>query len=325
MDISIIVPVYNVEKYLSRCLDSLLNQDCDISYEVLCINDASPDNSEKILKEYATHYPNIIKVFNNPNNLGLGASRDVGVSLASGSYLMFIDSDDTVKHDYIKTYYDNMINDPCDVLVGGYVDVHKDRNKEHFIPASEWSQLSFVSACSKLFNRDFFIKNSISFSKVRYAEDMHMSLALFAMNPKTRFIKYAGYCYYYNPESITHHNVYDKNYETILSQIFEDFLTKHDIDNLDKKNRYMLEYAYISHMLNILLMYNRGCGWKRMKDKYSFFMQDLNQKFPDFKNNPFIGFFRPKGQRSKVRIGMGGFRLAEKLHISKVLFWVASH
>lgn len=102
MILSIIVPVYNVDNYISDCLQSLLNQDISFSdYEIICINDGSTDNSLSILKNYAKNYPNI-KICNQ-NNLGLSSTRNKGLSVARGKYICFCDGDDTMVSLKIKT------------------------------------------------------------------------------------------------------------------------------------------------------------------------------------------------------------------------------
>src|SRR5699024_6015694 len=95
MKVSVIVPVYNSELYLKDCLDSLVNQTLK-DLEIIIVDDASTDKSLKIIMEYKNKYPNIIKVFQNEQNKGQGASRNVGLSLATGEYIGFLDSDDYV-------------------------------------------------------------------------------------------------------------------------------------------------------------------------------------------------------------------------------------
>ena len=96
MKLSVIVPVYNVEKYLPRCLDSLLRQDMEAgTWEVICVNDGSPDNCATILAEYEQKHPEIFKVITQ-NNLGLGEARNTGMRAAQGEWIGFVDSDDSV-------------------------------------------------------------------------------------------------------------------------------------------------------------------------------------------------------------------------------------
>lgn len=98
VDLSIIVPVYNVEKYLNQCLESLLNQKTKYKYEIIAINDGSTDNSFTILKKYSDKITIISQ-----KNQGLSAARNAGIKVASGEYIGFVDSDDYVSNTYVET------------------------------------------------------------------------------------------------------------------------------------------------------------------------------------------------------------------------------
>lgn len=101
MFISFIVPVYNTEKYLNACLDSLLAQDISLDdYEIICVNDGSTDRSKDILKRYESEYKNIIVI--NQKNSGVCVSRNAGLLIARGEYIWFIDSDDIIERDLLK-------------------------------------------------------------------------------------------------------------------------------------------------------------------------------------------------------------------------------
>ena len=92
MKVSIIVPVYNTEKYVAKTLDSLVNQTLN-SYEIIVVNDGSTDNSQEIIKEYTKKYPNLIQAYYKENG-GLGSARNYGLQYAKGEYVGFVDSDD---------------------------------------------------------------------------------------------------------------------------------------------------------------------------------------------------------------------------------------
>lgn len=324
MQVSVIVPVYNVEKHLPRCLDSLVGQIEVDDYEIICIDDASTDGSLAILEAYAQSRPQMFKLLKNPENKGQGHSRDRGLQIAEGDYIMFVDSDDYVRIDYLKTFLDAMNDNPCDIVIGSYSDVTPTKSIERTLPHSDWTIVGFGSACAKLFDKNFLKANSIGFSDIRYAEDTYMSLCTFYFNARCHFIDYAGYCYFLNHASTTHKKSYDKNLERILGDLYAAFIESHPLDALPEGRRRMIEYFYISDMLNTILVYNRGCGAERMKDKLAFFMNDLVEKFPDYKNNPYTGFFKPKGQRPKTKLGVGGFMLADRLNLLKPLFLLFS-
>ena len=98
--ISVIVPIYNVEKYIKRCLDSILMQKYQ-NLELILINDGSTDNVEEIIKTYIEKYPNIIKYIKKENT-GLSDTRNTGMEIATGDYIMFVDSDDYISQNLLN-------------------------------------------------------------------------------------------------------------------------------------------------------------------------------------------------------------------------------
>ena len=110
--VSIIVPVYNVEKYLSKCLDSIVNQTLK-DIEIICINDGSVDNSQSVLEAYAKKDTRI-KVINQ-ENLGLSCARNKGIDIAQGEYIGFVDSDDWIDLEFYEELYNNAINTQSDI------------------------------------------------------------------------------------------------------------------------------------------------------------------------------------------------------------------
>lgn len=122
--LSIIVPVYNVSKYLAKCLDSLLFQDLESDeYEIIVVNDGSTDNSGDIAKQYADKYSNIILI--EQENQGLSGARNTGIKLAKGEYIQFVDSDDYLEPNVLKTLADKMESDNLDILRFNYQNVNE--------------------------------------------------------------------------------------------------------------------------------------------------------------------------------------------------------
>lgn len=118
--ISIIIPFYNVEKYISQCLDSVVNQDLPLSeYEIICVNDASPDHSRDIVFEYMKKYPNI-SLIEHKHNKKLGAARNTRRSIAQGKYIWNVDSDDIIEHNCLKRLISICERDNLDVLRIGH-------------------------------------------------------------------------------------------------------------------------------------------------------------------------------------------------------------
>lgn len=134
LKLSVIVPVYNVSKYLAKCLDSLICQELKPEeYEIIVVNDGSTDNSEEISRQYEEKYSNIKVV--RQKNQGLSGARNTGIKLAHGKYIQFVDSDDYLQPNVLKTLVEKMESDNLDVLRFNYQNVNE--NYEVFEPYKE--------------------------------------------------------------------------------------------------------------------------------------------------------------------------------------------
>jgi glycosyltransferase involved in cell wall biosynthesis len=125
--VSIIVPVYNVEKYLTQCMESLVNQTLK-DIEIIVVNDGSPDNSIKILEQYEKKYPDMIKVFTTENQ-GVSHARNYGLDRAKGEYIMFVDSDDFVELDMAEKLYTKAYTDQNDLVMCARFNVYEVEGK----------------------------------------------------------------------------------------------------------------------------------------------------------------------------------------------------
>jgi glycosyltransferase involved in cell wall biosynthesis len=116
--ISIIIPVHNTEKYLPKCLDSILNQTFE-EIEIIIVNDCSTDDSKKIILKYLDLFHSVIFI-DLDTNIGPGASKNRGVDVATGNYLTFVDSDDWIEKDSLQYIYNSISHTCCDVMVFNY-------------------------------------------------------------------------------------------------------------------------------------------------------------------------------------------------------------
>lgn len=117
--VSVIVPIYNTEKFLRKCIESIVNQTLQ-EIEIILINDGSTDNSHNICLEYAEKYPEKIRYINN-KNIGCSATRNLGIELAKGEYIAFVDSDDYIEKGMYKEMYEVTRNKNLDVVVSGII------------------------------------------------------------------------------------------------------------------------------------------------------------------------------------------------------------
>ena len=162
--ISVIIPIYNVEQYLPRCLDSVINQTLrDI--EIICINDCSTDGSGAVLKDYASKDKRI-KLIDLEVNKGVSATRNTGIDNSTGEYLSFIDSDDSIDIDFYEKLYNKAVESDADIVKGEVKIIDYDGNigKDilHTQIKNNHSKLYFIYYwVSAIYRRDLIIKNNI--------------------------------------------------------------------------------------------------------------------------------------------------------------------
>lgn len=209
--VSVIVPVYNAEKTIERCLDSILNQTLK-EIEIIAINDCSTDKSLKILRNYEKKYDNLI-VLNNSKNLGPSGSRNRGLKKASGKYIGFVDSDDYIDKNMYMTMASYM-DDETDLVTCSRYRNLGDRFKE-IINKNETTNpkdLSLISnyTADKLFKKSIIDKYNIKYpEQYRYAEDVYFLTVYRCYCNKMKILKEPFYYIDYNANSIT--NSYNKN------------------------------------------------------------------------------------------------------------------
>lgn len=176
--ISVIVPVYNTEKYLNECINSLLNQTID-DYEIIVINDCSKGNEDEIINNYKDKK---IKYILNKKNMGIGYNRNLGIKKSKGKYICFIDSDDYVTEDFLEKMYDKSYKDDLDICICDYSYINDAGTKEKNILVNfEDTKLEDnpelitkinLGPCNKMFKKDFILENDLKFSENLKYEDL---------------------------------------------------------------------------------------------------------------------------------------------------------
>lgn len=253
IEVSVIVPVYNVEEYLDRCLKSLINQEFD-NYEVIVVNDGSPDNSQTIIDEYVKNYPDKIISFEKENG-GVSSARNYGLKKAKGKYVAFVDSDDYVSKNYLKILYDKAINNDSDIVI---CDMYKTfpnrkeimRGKDNAISDNKKDQILSIPACwNKLYKKSLFIDNDIYFPEISYGEDLATTIRLIISSKKITYVDKPLYYYIQRDNSLMNQKKYNPKTKDIIKSL--DILKNYFIDNnyYDEYNE-ELEYIYISHLMH---------------------------------------------------------------------------
>lgn len=249
--ISVIVAVYNVEKYLDQCLNSLVNQNFS-SYEVLVINDGSPDNSEEIIKKYENKFPQIIKYFYK-ENAGYSHTKNFGIKKSRGEYIIFVDGDDWVEKNYLAALYKYAKKRNLDIAICNFYNVYGNRKVKNLSLRRSITKKGFYffipSSCTKLIKKKLFIDNNIYFPEDIWYEDMATSPRLVTKARKIGYIDKSLYNYRRHDSSIMS-SVNEKlviDHKKSLDILYDDLL-KQDIFKNYKKQ---YEMWYINTILGI--------------------------------------------------------------------------
>lgn len=276
--ISIIVPVYKAEKYLSECIDSIISQTYE-NFELILIDDGSPDNSGKICDEYAEKDKRI-KVIHK-ENAGVSSARNIGLDNASGEYIAFIDSDDFVDKQYLEKLHCNLKHNDADISLCRLSYYKKDvanirreifpkktinlkinQEFEHLIVRFfSYKKYIMGSTCRSLYKRELIDKHRFDVN-VKICEDLLFFMGLLCDAKKICFLEESLYFYRVNDESAIH--TYKKNYlenNIALDSALEKILSK---KNSKKINKALENYRSLLCYFVVVeeLAYKSGCERK---------------------------------------------------------------
>jgi len=193
MKLSIIIPVYKVEKFLPKCLESLVNQTLE-GYELIFVNDGSPDNSQQIIDDYSERYPGLIKSLVIDNG-GQGRARNFGIDIAQGEYIGFVDSDDWVDTGMFEALYNAAVDAGADIAVCDYYTVYPEGTQVY--RSSQYMEGEPHSSAGLCFNKVFrrSIIEDIRFPEGLWCEDLSFSAKALLRANKIIQIEKALYFY----------------------------------------------------------------------------------------------------------------------------------
>lgn len=194
--ISVIVPIYNAEKYLAKCIESLIHQSYR-ALQIILVNDGSTDNSLTIAQAYAAQDARIA-IYSQPNK-GQAAARNNGLQYASGEWIAFVDADDYLDTDCYAQLMQHIAHNDCVQM--GYRRMSTDgKIIEEKCPRYFYQ---FTSPCMRLYRRNLFTEHQLTFPEGMIYEDVIFSLDFWATNPTFISLPYTGYNYTFNPFSTT--------------------------------------------------------------------------------------------------------------------------
>lgn len=297
--VSVIIPVYKVENYLKRCVDSILEQSYE-NLEIILVDDGSPDRCGEICDEYIKK-DSRIKVVHKQNG-GLSSARNAGIKVATGNFISFIDSDDWVDKDFIKNLRSALIQENSDMSACLFCRIKGtegqrsefDKKIEVITDKKYYNVLSENSfagyATNKLFKRDIIINNQLFFDeKIFNGEDFPFTLEYTKYANKISFLKQDLYFYFFRDTSIMQTITLSQRFLSILyaREKALNFLSENAPECYD-----ICKASYLSILSKVKYMSMAN------KDKYIDIYNDVNKKI---KNNK-KGIFKLKNVRLKEKI-----------------------
>lgn len=276
---SFIVPVYNTEKYLKKCLDSLVNQMYK-DFEIIVVNDGSTDKSSSIISKYQKKYKNIIVI--DKENEGLSMARNRGVQKSSGKYIIFVDSDDYVSNKLLEEV-DKKIDD-SDILRFQIA-----TEDEEYTKINEYHEEGFESMCGYdafkylssyhfvepawcyVIRKNYYIENKFSFKKGVYHEDFGLIPYVIYKARKVKSIDFIGYYYIQRNGSIMNNNDYKKTVKKAFDMLEQYKTMRLFAKNINRKNN--LDDYFLSYISNSVIVKAR----ELKKDEKKVYINELKK------------------------------------------------
>lgn len=283
--VSVIVPIYNVEKYLEKCINSLLSQTLE-DIQIILVNDGSKDNSGNIAREYEKNNKNRI-IYVEKENGGLSDARNYGLKYATGDFIAFLDSDDYIEKNAYEEMYNKAIEENADYVECDFIweFPNKIRVDKQYPYKNKKEMLSFVRvvAWNKLIKRQLITDNNLEFPKGLRYEDVEFTYKLIPFINKFTYVDKPFIHYVQREGSIANvQNERTAEIFTVLDNVIE-FYKK---NNIYEEYRDELEYNYARYLLCSSL--KRMCKIKDKTIRKKLLTESwkrLNSNFPNWKEN----------------------------------------
>ncbi len=302
--VSVVIPVYNTQKYLRRSMDALLSQTIDKKdLEIIAVDDGSTDNCPEILRQYQEEYPEVVKVYRK-NNGGQASARNLGIQKATGDYIGFADSDDYVDKTLFQKLYEKAVKEDADLTECHYhsmleqdtldengLPTYKEIGTRGTISAHEDVRELFlnpqVSPWNKLYKREILIKNGITFPEGMIYEDTAFYIKTLPFIKKHAYVDEKLVYYCVRPNSTMTGNLGNKVGD--IFKVFDDIIEFFRRNGLFGKYRDELEYfcvktAFCSNISRIGRV-DRPAMRRELYDKTFTF---VNKFFPDYRKNRYF-------------------------------------
>ncbi len=285
--VSVIVPVYNVDKYIDKCLKSLVMQTLQ-EIEIIVVNDGSPDNSQKIIDKYAKKYPEKIKSYITENG-GVGSARNFGLTKATGEYIGYVDSDDFVEINMFEELYNKAKKDDLDIVICGSYNVDEKTEKKQEDIDKRVFEDPYLNAFfgrpavwNKLYKKS--VINNIKFRTRKWYEDLDYTLKALSNANKIGYVDKPLYNYLIRPGSIMNNNNLERNLEIL--DTFDEINKYKNLEN----NKEIIEFLAVNHIFIVAVV--RVINSEGTEDKKKNCINKLKcyvkDNYPNFEKNKYL-------------------------------------
>lgn len=306
--VSVIIPVYNGAEHLRRCVDSVFA--CGFEdIEIILLNDGSTDGSGAILSEYERAHPGVVRVFSH-ENMGVARTRNKGVEVSRGKYLLFLDQDDWFDKDYIDRFYGAIEKTGSDVVIGGYKrpDARGRIVLSRLLPGTGYYRLITVAAWGKIHRAEFVKKNNLEFFDNNIGEDVAFSMREATLTDNYSFIPYVGYNWYLNEASVS-----ETEYKGFRENVgIFPFLEK--LAGFDYGDGQIEEYVVAKTAFYYLMHSGRASAPRKYKEVYAEIMGWVRERYPGFLKNRYLNFGFP-GETAKVRLAISILTMVHRTRV----------
>ena len=325
--VSVIVPVYNGQKYLQECLRAIERQDYP-NLEVILVNDCSTDGSMAIIESFAAESRFPVSFVNNSRNVGQGEARNIGLSKAEGDYAAFIDQDDVISPDYIRTlcglaeHADGM---KADIVISGYcrLDNRGRQSGRVRLVDCPWSKYMCIAPWGKLYRILFLRENRIRFAGLALGEDIFFNISAFAKTDRITVSSYCGYQWRINPNSFsnTEHRRLSKRVSMI--SLFNALLTIDDSNGIlsEKTFEYFLIKTLTYDILHTAPSVSSASELENERELH----QWMRNHYPGYLGNPFLRMRGPKGERLLTALIIRLYMWSYQAKLTPLLFRMVCH
>lgn len=289
MKVSVIVPVYNVENYLEKCLESLAHQTLK-DIEIIVVNDGSPDNSQEIIDKYAKKYPTI-KSFIKDNG-GVSDARNFGIKKAQGKYLAFVDGDDYVAYDMYEKMYQKAESGNFDIVVCDLNYVYEDdrimevsSKIEHDTTDIKKTYINmYPCVWNKIYKKSLF-KNNIEFKKGVWFEDVDFLYKIFPYVKTIGVVKEPLNQYVQRAGSIT--KTFDKRLYNYIDN-FNELIEFYKERELYDKYKLELEYCYLRYIYATFINQATNFNKEEYDKAVATAIENVKKNFPKYQKNKYF-------------------------------------